>query len=60
MRDSILRVIDDLETKIINETKNSDHEDYKWVPDEMYGLRQGYEYAIQELRKVLDDAGKKE
>lgn len=58
MRDSLLRLIDDLVTKLTNSTQDVDHEDFCWVRDERWGLQQAYQYTILELRKVLDDHAK--
>ncbi|KRE33275.1 hypothetical protein [Paenibacillus sp. Soil724D2] len=54
MRDSLLRLIDDLTTK--KDAVNDEYSEmYCWVPDERHGLTKAYEYVIQELEKVVDD-----
>lgn len=62
MRDSILRVVDDLETKLEHGARKLERETDK-VPGKVAfgqnmfasGAASGLEYAIQELKKVLTD-----
>lgn len=59
MKDSILRVIDDLETRLENiENQLKDPYIETYSLGELYGRKTMTYYAIQELKKVVDDHGR--
>lgn len=57
MKDSLLRVIDDLETKLDRQKKLQPQMKTEVGHFTAEGIIVANEYAIKELRKVLDDHG---